>query len=97
MPVLEKMAFNRDGYPIEDPMLSPYDYYSQPYQEGSAFAARWERNHRKRMLIEVNKYVNVMPKLEWMCFGKIPMKVDLNDRPKKRGRGKKRKVHTRSA
>jgi hypothetical protein len=39
----------------------------------------WERVHRKRVLAEAEKYVRVMPRLEWLYFGQIPMGVVKSD------------------
>ena len=41
----------------------------------------WEMMHRHKMLQQANKYVNLRynggPKLEFLCFGKLPMEVKL--------------------
>ncbi|KAF7510817.1 hypothetical protein GJ744_005917 [Endocarpon pusillum] len=36
---------------------------------------RWEEQHRKRILLEADRYVRLLPKLEWLYFGQIPMGV----------------------
>ncbi|KAH8742503.1 hypothetical protein F5883DRAFT_596203 [Diaporthe sp. PMI_573] len=33
----------------------------------------WELSHRNRMLTEAEKYAAIMPSLEWVYFGQIPM------------------------
>lgn len=35
----------------------------------------WERQHRRRILKEADKYLRMLPRLEWMYFGQIPMSV----------------------
>ncbi|KAL8668042.1 MAG: hypothetical protein Q9202_000020 [Teloschistes flavicans] len=99
LPLLEKMAFSRDSYPTGFPWLSHESYYSHSsYPDTSSeFSAKWERSHRRRMIFEANKYVNVMPALRWMYFGQLPMSVEVLDRPLKRKRGRTMKTWLRSA
>lgn len=33
----------------------------------------WELSHRNRMLVEVEKYAEVIPNLEWVYLGRIPI------------------------
>jgi len=72
LPLLTKMAFSLDSY---EPMRE--SYYQQPQNFGMTRmeTCEWERGHRQRMLDEANKYIDVMPKLQWMYFGQIPMGV----------------------
>jgi hypothetical protein len=35
----------------------------------------WEDGHKRRMVLEAEKYVAVMPKLEWIYLGQYPMAV----------------------
>lgn len=95
LPLLEKMAFSRDSYSSQDSWLLGGEHY---YAQTDLFSARgegraedWERGHRQRILDEANEYVKVMPKLEWMYFGQIPMEVSTRYRRKKTRRGKVKK------
>lgn len=38
----------------------------------------WRRQHEKAMLREAKKYVEVMPKLEWIYFGQLGMEIHKN-------------------
>lgn len=35
----------------------------------------WEQQHRNRILLEADKYVRLLPELQWLYFGHIPMAV----------------------
>ena len=35
----------------------------------------WEQQHRKRILSEADEYVRLLPELQWLYFGQIPMSV----------------------
>ena len=76
LPSLEKMAFSRDTYGSYD-AISPGSYYAQGVVFGDATAEsdEWERNHRQMIVAEGQKYVDVIPTMDWMCFGQIPMAV----------------------
>lgn len=79
---LGKIAFSRDSY-SDGQLPSTCDYY---YEDKFFWRHRpitpeirekkWERIHRKRMLIEANRYIRKMPRLKWLYFGQIPMSVE---------------------
>ena len=81
LPLLERMAFSRDGYDNEFSLAEFGWYYSNGkiYGAGNEQANEWERGHRKRMLDEATKYVDVMPRLKWLYFGQIEMAVKTTD------------------
>ncbi|MCJ1469002.1 hypothetical protein MMC07_007634 [Pseudocyphellaria aurata] len=86
---LKKLAFSRDLYEGRDGFDDEYYSFKGPIFEstpedllgldGSSPKKRWdtiwERQHRRRILAEANDYVRVLPRLEWMYFGKIRMAV----------------------
>ncbi|MCJ1461963.1 hypothetical protein MMC07_000563 [Pseudocyphellaria aurata] len=86
---LKKLAFSRDSY--EGRQGFENDYYrskrpiyrvtledlpgldeADPDKQTDII---WERQHRRRILAEADDYVRVLPRLEWMYFGKIRMAV----------------------
>lgn len=77
---LRKIAFSRDSYKNSIRVL---DLPSAAYYEDKLFQVEgsnnqdktWERIHCQRMLAEANTYVSMMPKLEWLYFGQLPMLV----------------------
>jgi hypothetical protein len=84
LPRLRKIAFSRDSY--NDNLGSIDDYYQRRIPDpglihalggewkGSA-QALWEHGHLMRMMAEAKKYMSVMPNLEWIFFGQIPIEV----------------------
>ncbi|KAI4094731.1 MAG: hypothetical protein L6R37_007178 [Teloschistes peruensis] len=100
LPLLEKMAFRGDIYPTGrgwSPNGTSYYIFSTHYSLNPESAAKWERSHRNRILVEANKYVNAMPALRWMYFGQLLMSVEVHNRPIKRKNGKMMKTWPRSA
>lgn len=79
LPLLERLAFSRDSYSFEDSRLGVESYYSQVDILETDDSEKWEHRHRQRMLDEANKYVSVMPRLEWIYLGQIPMSVEKGD------------------
>ena len=75
LPLLENLAFSRDSYNFENPSMDGDSYYSYVYKLDAERAEDWEYRHRERMCDEANKYVRVMPQLEWIYLGQIPMSV----------------------
>jgi hypothetical protein len=83
LPNLKKVAFSRDSY--EGSIMGIEFYYedksparelveSHPGWEDTN-EELWELGHRQMAIEEANLYVGVMPKLEWMFFGQLPMEV----------------------
>lgn len=66
------MAFSRDSYL---PLGEFYYAQAESYARTRTQSWEWERGHRQRMLDEAKKYIDVMPKLQWLYFGQIPMGV----------------------
>lgn len=94
LPLLRKLAFSRDTYDKHIPGAQVGKYYMVPhmsdseYREMYEFDTRWkawEHFHLQHILREADAYLGVMPQLEWVYFGQIPMMV--MDDPKT---GKKR-------
>jgi hypothetical protein len=90
LPRLKKIAFTRDSYkqPLFSSETSHESYYSDrfpPFEEMGAAGldwgseeARiqvWEDGHKRRMVLEAEKYGALMPKLEWIYLGQYPMAV----------------------
>ena len=76
LPLIERMAFSRDGY--DDNSSAEFGWY---YSSGRTFGVgneqqnEWERGHRQRMLDEAKQYVSVMPSVKWLYFGETEMAV----------------------
>lgn len=81
LPLLQTMAFSRDGYDNDFSSEEFGWYYSngRTYGVGNEQENEWERGHRQRMLDEAKKYVSVMPSLKWLYFGEIEMGVKTTD------------------
>ena len=87
LPSLRKVAFSRDTYRSMFPgsgvdvdcyypnrLLGPGEGFREDLSGNNTV---WEQRHRERMLVEGNKYISEMPKLEWLHFGQITMLVTL--------------------
>lgn len=76
---LKKIAFSRDTYNDGLAGSSLEYYYEKEFLAEAAPADSeerdriWEEKHRKRVLTEANGYAHLMPHLEWLFFGQIPM------------------------
>lgn len=76
---LKKIAFSRDSYRYESegpPLELYYENKSLPEDQYADLEERehnWEQEHRSRMLTEADQYGHIMPQLEWIYFGQIPM------------------------
>lgn len=76
---LKNMAFSRDSYKTESSRFPVDHYYAEKFfadEYPLNFDERdsiWEQIHRTRMLTEANAYLHLMPQLEWLYFGQIPM------------------------
>jgi hypothetical protein len=84
---LRKIAFCRDSY--DKSALAEIDSYYEfqiPMPEegelspaysrrGASLAEIWESQHQHRILVEADKYIRILPKLEWLYFGQLPMSV----------------------
>ena len=77
LPLLGKLAFSRDSYIRDISGIGPDLYYSQ-WEFTQNPKKQWEPRHRRRMLKEAKKYVRLMPQLEWMYLGQLPMVVETN-------------------
>jgi hypothetical protein len=44
--------------------------------------SRWESLHRKRMLLEADRYCRLLPELQWLYLGQLPMGVVESNDPK---------------
>jgi hypothetical protein len=91
LPRLKKIAFTRDSYKQisfsnETNHENYYDHRFPPFEEMEAAGLNWrsgvearnqlwEDGHKRRMVLEAEKYVAVMPKLEWIYLGQYPMAV----------------------
>lgn len=103
---LRRMAFSRDSY--TNPRFTGVEsYYSLRVPAGidlleSVISQEvepeqvWESQHRDMILVEANKYVRILPKLEWLYFGQLPMHVterdDESDRHSERRGGREKKA-----
>ncbi|KAF9776878.1 hypothetical protein IL306_004870 [Fusarium sp. DS 682] len=47
--------------------------YGEDENELEPLSVTWERAHRNRMLDQAEKYVKILPQLEWVLFGQRPM------------------------
>lgn len=76
---LKRVAFSRDSYKTEFSSHSIEYYYVDRFfaevnpQDPKERDRMWEQIHRTRMLTEANAYVQIMPQLEWIYIGQIPM------------------------
>lgn len=84
LPLLRKIAFSRDSYDKRIPGSQAGDYYlffdltEQELGELHNFQSpreAWEHIHRQSVLREADTYLEIMPQLEWLFFGQIPMSV----------------------
>ncbi|CZR53424.1 uncharacterized protein PAC_03302 [Phialocephala subalpina] len=91
LPKLRKVAFSRDSYTPLNPRFNSAEfiefYYEDRYPDlrysGGPFQPHdreeryrvWEEQHQGRILHEAQKYVEILPKLEWIYFGQLPMRV----------------------
>jgi hypothetical protein len=88
LPRLKKIAFTRDSYkqpsfPTETNHESYYSDRFPPFEEMRAAGGDWgseeariqlwEDGHKRRMVLEAEKYGALMPKLEWIYLGQYPM------------------------
>ncbi|KAL8734040.1 MAG: hypothetical protein Q9166_001801 [cf. Caloplaca sp. 2 TL-2023] len=81
--LLKRLAFDRDSYDngisqscdryYVDKWIRPGDLLDQNHTEEI-----FEIEHREAMLDEASQYLEVMPQLEWLYLGQIPMAVDMN-------------------
>lgn len=82
LPLLQKIALSRDTYTTNT--VVPSDHY---YEQAGVLmmtnrsAIIWERGHRHRMLREAKMYVNIVPNLDWIYLGEIPMGVSKGIQP----------------
>ena len=75
LPLLKTLAFCRDSYNFENPSHIGDSYYSFVDILDAERAEDWEDRHRQHMWDEAQKYVKVVPQLEWIYLGQIPMSV----------------------
>lgn len=85
---LKRLAFERDSYllkTIQSDGLRCEKYYMKCFPEvineddlsnSEDWERIWEDGHRRRMIVEVEKYAALMPKLEWIFIGQYPMSVE---------------------
>lgn len=66
---LERMAFSRDSYTS----LGLVDIESY-YVDTGIDETQWESQHQGMVSVEADKYVWVLPKLEWLYFGQLPIR-----------------------
>ncbi|CAF9925270.1 MAG: hypothetical protein HETSPECPRED_005792 [Heterodermia speciosa] len=76
LPCLERLALSRDSY---NSALGTEMYYSEAEHLTASQSRKWERRHRQRMLDEANTYARVIPRLEWIYLGQIPMGIVKGD------------------
>lgn len=91
LPRLKKIAFTRDSYRnriflgensheryYTDRIPSHEEMVASGVDWGSreeVLVRVWEDGHKRRMVVEAEKYVASMPKLEWIFLGQYPMAV----------------------
>lgn len=81
LPLLERIAYSRDSYRDDlDPSGGEYYLRSGRFKSQAKFkqAVRWERKHLTHVLGEADQYAHIIPRLQWIYFGKIPMFVESN-------------------
>ena len=44
----------------------------------------WEQIHRGMILSEAHKYMRVLPELDWLYFGQLPMRVTYSSNKRKK-------------
>ena len=78
LPHLRKLAFSRDSYVKGRPRIPIHNHYYEHLVIGAATTdymddndRLWQLEHKERRLEEANKYVVMMPNLEWLYFGKM--------------------------
>ncbi|KAL8734033.1 MAG: hypothetical protein Q9166_001794 [cf. Caloplaca sp. 2 TL-2023] len=86
---LKKVALTRDSY-SNGIFLTCERYYEDGWfriedmGNDNYTRAMFEEEHRDRILQEAGRYVTVMPKLEWLYFGQIPMAVEQDSKSDKK-------------
>ena len=94
---LRKLALSRDSYVVEplgerghhvDLYSSYYDLRSVPGKywdlRHGARERVWERIHKGKILGEANKYMRMLPDLEWLYFGQLPMGITYSARKQRK-------------
>lgn len=88
LPLLKKVAFSRDSYDSGASSLPVDRYYDDQYlpkselpENVSDVGKLWEQKHRRMILDEAKQYIDILPKLEWLYFGQIPMQVTRSREP----------------
>lgn len=96
LPCLRKLAFSRDTYPVKPLGDRGYElhnysrYYSFKlndfkYQDTTDVAERrWEQIHRGLILSEAHEYMRLLPELDWLYFGQLPMRVVYSTRKRRK-------------
>ncbi len=83
LPELKRIVFSRDSYEgsergiefyyedriLSQPLLEAYPEWEDTHE------ALWELSHRQMVLDEANLYVSMIPKLEWMFLGQLPVEI----------------------
>ena len=97
LPRLQKLAFSRDSYAVRP--LGDIGYtegsYSRYYisqclpdkywrDNEEVREHRWEQIHRGMILGEAHQYMRVLPSLDWVYFGQLPMRVTYSAKKKKK-------------
>ena len=99
LPLLKKLAFTRDSYEPRHPYTPVERYYEtrlcadadghlMPYsiEDHEMWLEHW---HCSFMKVDAMKYLQIMPKLEWLYLGQLPMAIadtrGFNDDPDARG------------
>lgn len=87
LPNLKKIAFSRDSYECPTHGIEYYYEFKIPParlienppesldRDPPDTQALWEYAHEQMVVREAKRYVEVLPKLEWIYFGQIPMEV----------------------
>ena len=83
LPELKKIVFSRDSYEGSERGIEFYyedRIPSQPLVEAhpeweDTPEALWELGHRQMVLDEANLYVRMIPKLEWIFLGQLPLEI----------------------
>ncbi|KAL8772283.1 MAG: hypothetical protein Q9209_002495 [Squamulea sp. 1 TL-2023] len=89
LPLLNKLAFSRDSY-----SNGIYNTCERYYVDGwferdnigdsNYTQENFEEDHRNRILHEADLYAEVLPRLEWLYFGQIPMAIKQDSKTEKK-------------
>lgn len=81
LPLLKRIAFSRDSYSNGITVVCESYYVDglrsiEDVRNSNHTREIFEEDHRQSTLREADDYLEEMPRLEWLYFGQIPMKVE---------------------